>query len=149
MWGWGGYTPSEICFSRSSSECSWSQNINCLNRCDFYSRTTEYFRLIARDDHPTNFGCINVSSIDLWVSLIYKLRPPPPQLKLIRMPLPIHRQIRGLHEFSLTNVCYVNEFNCSFSVDTNYYISVHGLSCSLISPRLVLWSQCHEVMRVL
>ena len=45
LWeGKGGYTP-EICFSRSPNECSRSQNINCLNRCDFYSRTTKYFRL--------------------------------------------------------------------------------------------------------
>ena len=60
------YTP-EICFSRSPNECSRSQNINSLNRCDFYSRTTKYFNfdLIARDNHPTNFGCINVSWIDL------------------------------------------------------------------------------------
>ena len=33
------------------------------------------FDLIARDNHPTNFGCINVWSIDLWVSLILKLHP--------------------------------------------------------------------------
>ena len=37
--------PPDICFSRSPNECSRSQNINCLNRSDFYSRTTKYFRL--------------------------------------------------------------------------------------------------------
>ena len=51
--GW--YTPPDICFSRSPNECIRSQNINPLNRCD----------LIARDNRPTNFGCINVLSIDL------------------------------------------------------------------------------------
>ena len=40
--GW--YTP-DICFSRSPNECGPSENINCLNRCDFYSRTTKYFLL--------------------------------------------------------------------------------------------------------
>ena len=65
MGGVGGSTPPDICFSRSPNECSRSQNINCLNRCDIYSRTTKYFRLIARDNHPTNFGCVNVSSNDL------------------------------------------------------------------------------------
>ena len=54
--GVGGGTPPDICFSRSLNECSRSQNINCLNRSEFYSRT-----LIARDNHPTNFGCIDVS----------------------------------------------------------------------------------------
>ena len=43
--GGGGVTPLDICFSRSPSECSRSQNLNCLNRCDFYSRTTKCFRL--------------------------------------------------------------------------------------------------------
>ena len=27
---------------------------------------------------PTNFGCFNVSLIDLWVDLILKQHPPPP-----------------------------------------------------------------------
>ena len=47
MWGGGdvrGGTPPDICL-RSLNECSRSQNINCLNRYDFYSRTTKYFRL--------------------------------------------------------------------------------------------------------
>ena len=39
VWGGGG-----VCFSRSPNECSRSQNMNCLNRCDFYSRTTKYFQ---------------------------------------------------------------------------------------------------------
>ena len=60
----GRATPPDICFSRSPNECSRSQNINCLNKCDFYSRQN-IFDLIARDNHPTNFGCISVSSIDL------------------------------------------------------------------------------------
>ena len=30
-------------FSRSLNECSRSQNIDCLNRRDFYSKTTKYF----------------------------------------------------------------------------------------------------------
>ena len=34
----------QTCFSRSPNEFSRSQNINCLNRCDFYTRTTKYFR---------------------------------------------------------------------------------------------------------
>ena len=58
MWGWGVHPP-DICFRRSVNECSRSQSINCLNRCDFYSRMTKYFY------HPANLGCINVSSIDL------------------------------------------------------------------------------------
>ena len=41
----GDGTPPDLCFSLSPNECSRSQNINCLNRCDFYSRTTKYFRL--------------------------------------------------------------------------------------------------------
>ena len=60
MWGGGGCggggTPPDICFSRSLNEHSRSQNI-----CGFYSRTTKYFRLITRDNHPANFGCINAS----------------------------------------------------------------------------------------
>ena len=52
--GGAGYTP-DICFSRSPNECSGPQNINCL---------LNIFDLIARDSHPTNFRCINVSSID-------------------------------------------------------------------------------------
>ena len=43
--GWEGGTLPYICFSRSPNECSQSQNINCVNRCDFYSGTTKYFRL--------------------------------------------------------------------------------------------------------
>ena len=35
--GGGGGTPPDICFSRSPNECSRSQNINCLHRCDFYN----------------------------------------------------------------------------------------------------------------
>ena len=60
--GW--YTP-DICFSRSPNECGRSENINCLNRCDFSVERQNIFDLIARDNYPTNFGCINVSSIDL------------------------------------------------------------------------------------
>ena len=43
--GEGVVHPPDICFSRSPNECSRSQNINCLNRCDFYSRMTKYFQL--------------------------------------------------------------------------------------------------------
>ena len=43
--GGGVVHPPDICFSRSLNECSRPQDINCLNRCDFYIRTTKYFRL--------------------------------------------------------------------------------------------------------
>ena len=61
--GGGGGAPSHMFFSQSPNECSRSKNINCLkfNRCDFYCRTTKYFRL----NHPKDFGYMNVSSIDL------------------------------------------------------------------------------------
>ena len=45
MGGGGGWYILDICFSRSVNECSRSQNLSCLNRCDFYSRKTKYFDL--------------------------------------------------------------------------------------------------------
>ena len=63
------HSPADICFSRSLNECSRSQNINYLNRCDFYSRATKYFDLITRDYHLTNFGCINVSPESVFLAV--------------------------------------------------------------------------------
>ena len=56
--GGGGGGCKDICFNRSPHECSRSQSINCLNTRDFYSRTPNSFDLIARYNHPTNFGLL-------------------------------------------------------------------------------------------
>ena len=67
MWGvrdgGGWYTPRHMFQSVSKSVQSASK-YKLLSKCDFYSRQN-IFDLITRDNHPTNFSCINVSSIDL------------------------------------------------------------------------------------
>ena len=64
--GGGIDTPPDISFSWSPNECSRSQNINYLNIDGTLTvERQNIFDLIARDNHPTNFGCINVSSTDL------------------------------------------------------------------------------------
>ena len=58
---WGGGIPRDICFSGSPNECSLSQNINAT----FTVERQNIFDVIAPDNPQTNFGCINVLSIDL------------------------------------------------------------------------------------
>ena len=60
-----GGTPPDKYFSRFPNECGQCQNINCLLDATYTVELQNVFDLIARENHPTNFGCINVSSIDL------------------------------------------------------------------------------------
>ena len=61
--GW--YTPQTYVSVGLQMSAVGLKNINGLNKFTFTVERQNIFDLITRDNHPTNFGCINVSEIDL------------------------------------------------------------------------------------